>query len=112
MESLGERHPPEPRNVMLYDLLPHLLNGIALGLLFALLALGFMLIIGVMEVINLAHGSLFALGAYMGLVFMTPEGGLPFAFMEPYYALPAVLRYVIALVLGECLPRRRIRKGF
>ena len=52
---------------MLYDLLPHMVNGLALGLLFALLALGFMLIIGVMEVINLAHGSLFALGAYMGL---------------------------------------------
>jgi cell division protein FtsX len=33
-----------------YNLLPHLLNGLALGLLFALVALGFMLIIGVMEV--------------------------------------------------------------
>ena len=85
---------------MFYDLLPHLLNGIALGLLFALLALGFMLIVGVMEVINLAHGSLFALGAYMGLVFMAPDGGLDFAFMEPYYALPAVARYVVALLLG------------
>lgn len=85
---------------MFYDLLPHVLNGIALGLLFALLALGFMLIIGVMEVINLAHGSLFALGAYMALVLMAPEGGLPFAFMEPYYALPAVPRYVIALLIG------------
>jgi branched-subunit amino acid ABC-type transport system permease component len=59
-----------------------------------------MLIVGVMEVINLAHGSLFALGAYMGLVFMAPDGGLDFAFMEPYYALPAVARYVVALLLG------------
>src|SRR5215467_5541194 len=41
----------------LYNLLPHLLNGISLGLLFALVALGFMLIVGVMEVLNLAHGS-------------------------------------------------------
>ena len=32
---------------MFYDLIPHLINGVALGLLFALLALGFMLIIGV-----------------------------------------------------------------
>ena len=60
----------------LYNLLPHLLNGLALGLLFALVALGFMLIIGVMEVINLAHGSLFALGAYVAMVFMSPDGGL------------------------------------
>ena len=43
--------------------IPHLLNGLSLGLLFALIALGFMLIVGVMELINLAHGSLFALKA-------------------------------------------------
>ena len=48
----------------MFDLLPHLLNGLTLGLLFALIALGFMLIVGLMEQINLAHGSLFALGAY------------------------------------------------
>ncbi len=83
-----------------YELLPHILNGLALGLLFALLALGFMLIIGVMEVINLAHGSLFALGAYMALALMAPDGGLPFAFMQPYYELPAIPRYVIALIVG------------
>ena len=40
----------------LLNLLPHLLNGLTLGLLFALIALGFMLILGLMEQINLAHG--------------------------------------------------------
>ena len=49
-------------------MLPHLINGLALGILFGLLALGFMLIVGVMEVINLAHGSLFALGAYVAVL--------------------------------------------
>ncbi len=62
----------------LYNLLPHLLNGLALGLLFALVALGFMLIIGVMEVINLAHGSLFALGAYVAMVFIESRGRAQF----------------------------------
>src|SRR5207247_2402969 len=52
-----------PAMGLVTDLLPHLVNGVSLGLLFALIALGFMLILGVMEVINLAHGSLFALGA-------------------------------------------------
>jgi branched-subunit amino acid ABC-type transport system permease component len=42
---------------MILDLLPHLVNGLTLGLLFALIALGFMLILGLMEQINLAHGS-------------------------------------------------------
>ena len=86
-----------------YGLLPHILNGLALGLLFALLALGFMLIINVMEVINLAHGSLFGLGAYMALVFLARDGGLPYQFMEPYYALPAIPRYIIALIFGPLL---------
>jgi branched-subunit amino acid ABC-type transport system permease component len=81
-----------------YDLLPHLLNGLALGLLFALVALGFMLIIGVMEVINLAHGSLFALGAYVAMVFMSPEGGLKLGLLAGYYQLDAGWRLAVALV--------------
>jgi branched-subunit amino acid ABC-type transport system permease component len=56
---------------VLLNLLPHLLNGVSLGLLFALIALGFMLIVGVMEVINLAHGSLFALGAYAAIALIS-----------------------------------------
>lgn len=88
---------------MLYDLIPHLINGVALGLLFALLALGFMLIIGVMEVINLAHGSLFTIGAYGAVMMMTPDGGLPYEFMQPYYDLPDIPRYIIALVVGPLI---------
>ncbi len=57
----------------LQGLLPHVVNGLSLGLLFALIALGFMLIVGVMEVINLAHGSLFALGAYVALQMLGPS---------------------------------------
>lgn len=86
-----------------YEFLPHIVNGLALGLLFALVALGFMLIIGVMEVINLAHGSLFALGAYLAMAVIAPDGGLPFAFMEPWYALPAWPRYIIALIVAPLL---------
>jgi len=44
-----------------------LFNGLVLGLLFGVIALGFMLILGVMEVINFTHGALFAIGAYFAL---------------------------------------------
>src|ERR1051325_5161473 len=87
----------------LYNLLPHLLNGISLGLLFALVALGFMLIVGVMEVLNLAHGSLFALGAYVALVFILPPGALPFDFLQSYYALPLPWRFAVAVVAAPAL---------
>jgi len=85
---------------LLLNLLPHVMNGLSLGLLFALVALGFMLIIGVMEVINLAHGSLFALGAYVAIAFMSPEGGLQFAFLDGYFALPVAWRLAVALLLA------------
>ena len=44
-----------------------LFNGLVLGLLFGVIALGFMLILGVMEVINFSHGAFFAIGAYFAL---------------------------------------------
>jgi len=86
----------------LLDLLPHLLNGLTLGLLFALIALGFMLIVGVMEQINLAHGSLFALGAYAALVIIGPEN-LPEPMRAFWAAVPVGWRYVAALVFAPPL---------
>jgi branched-chain amino acid transport system permease protein len=79
------------------QLVPHLVNGIALGLLFALIALGFMLIVGVMETINLAHGSLFALGMYAALFFVSPKLGAFAGAQAAYMSLPVGTRYAIAL---------------
>ncbi|MDM0035444.1 branched-chain amino acid ABC transporter permease [Variovorax sp. J22P271] len=84
----------------LFQLLPHLVNGVTLGLLFALIALGFMLIVGVMETINLAHGSLFALGMYVALFIVAPRLGLFPETQAAYMALPIALRYLFALVLA------------
>jgi len=44
-----------------------LLNGISWSMILFLIASGFSLIVGVMGVLNLAHGALFVLGAYFGL---------------------------------------------
>lgn len=58
----------------LTELATHLLNGVVLGLLYALIALGFMLILGTMEVINFSHGVLFALGGYFAMVLQPHVG--------------------------------------
>jgi branched-chain amino acid transport system permease protein len=84
----------------LVNLLPHIANGISLGLLFALIALGFMLIVGVMETINLAHGSLFALGMYAAIFFIAPQLGFFPGAAQAYASLPAGVRYSIALLLA------------
>ena len=85
------------------SLLPHLVNGIALGLLFALIALGFMLIVGVMETINLAHGSLFALGMYVALFIASPRLGWFPELQAAYLSLPVGTRYAIALFLAPII---------
>ena len=84
----------------LLQILPHVVNGLTLGLLFALIALGFMLIVGVMEAINLAHGSLFALGMYVALFFITPKLGLFPELQAWYLGLPIGTRYGLALLLA------------
>ena len=43
-------------------------NGIVTGMILALVASGLTLIFGIMDVVNFAHGELFMLGAYIGVV--------------------------------------------
>ncbi len=47
---------------------PHLLNGLSFAALLFLLSSGFTLAFGLMKVVNIAHGSLFMLGAYVALM--------------------------------------------
>jgi branched-chain amino acid transport system permease protein len=51
---------------MLIDsILPHIINGLVLGMLYVVLAVGLSLILGVVGVVNFSHGVFFALGAYI-----------------------------------------------
>jgi branched-subunit amino acid ABC-type transport system permease component len=50
------------------------INGIVTGMILALVASGLTLIFGIMEVVNFAHGELFMLGAYVGVVVLASTG--------------------------------------
>jgi branched-subunit amino acid ABC-type transport system permease component len=50
------------------------LNGIVTGMILALIASGLTLIFGIMDVVNFAHGELFMLGAYVGVVILATTG--------------------------------------
>ena len=50
------------------------LNGIQLGMLLFLLAAGLTLIFGIMDLVNLAHGSLYMIGAYFAATFVGVTG--------------------------------------
>jgi len=48
-----------------------LTNGLAVGGIYALIALGYTMVYGVLKLINFAHGDLFTIGAYLGLTLLT-----------------------------------------
>jgi len=77
----------------LTEIATHLLNGVVLGLLYAVIALGFMLILGTMEIINFSHGVLFALGGYFALALSPWVGWLGALVLAP------LLVGVVGLVL-------------
>ena len=78
-------------------LLPALLNGIAMGAVYALVALGLTLIYGVLHIINFAHGSLLMLALYGAYFLYTLLG------IDPYLALPIVVPAMFAV--GYALQR-------
>jgi len=77
--------------------LPAMLNGIATGAVYALVALGLTLIYGVLHIVNFAHGSLLMLALY-GVYFLYTLFGI-----DPYLALPIVIPAMF--VLGYALQR-------
>jgi branched-chain amino acid transport system permease protein len=82
-------------------LLAQLLNGLQYGLLLFLISSGLTLIFGVMGVINLAHGSLFMIGAYLAYVVAGLTGSL-------WLALPAAIAG--GLLFGSCLEAALFRR--
>ncbi len=65
-------------------------NGISYGALLFLLASGLSLIFGVMRIVNLAHGSYFLLGGYVGLTTMWQTNSFPLAILSGALAVALI----------------------
>jgi branched-chain amino acid transport system permease protein len=50
--------------------LQQVINGLTLGSVYALIALGYSMVYGILELINFAHGEIYMLGAYLGIIFL------------------------------------------
>ncbi len=86
-----------------------LTNGLAVGGIYALIALGYTMVYGVMRLINFAHGDLFTIGAYLGLTLLTA-----FSLHEHLGALLgvivlAVMVMVLVAIVGALLERTAYR---
>src|SRR6266702_8873688 len=84
-----------------YDqILIQTLNGIVTGMILALIASGLTLIFGIMDVVNFAHGELFMLGAYIGVVVLATSGS---------FWLALVLATLVVAIIGAALQITTLR---
>ncbi|MGB7102443.1 MAG: branched-chain amino acid ABC transporter permease [Xanthobacteraceae bacterium] len=77
------------------------LNGVQLGMLLFLLAAGLTLVFGIMDLVNLAHGSLYMLGAYFAATFAILTGS---------FVAALILALVASLIVGMMLEVVAIRR--
>src|SRR6266704_4722675 len=84
-----------------YDqILIQTVNGIVTGMILALVASGLTLIFGIMDVVNFAHGELFMLGAYIGVVVLATSGS---------FWLALVLATLVVAIIGAALQLTTLR---
>lgn len=78
----------------LEQFLQQVVNGLSLGSIYALIALGYTMVYGIIKLINFAHGDIYMLGAYIGFAAVT-MGGLGFF---PALLIAMVLCAIIGIV--------------
>ncbi|MBI2528491.1 MAG: branched-chain amino acid ABC transporter permease [Candidatus Rokubacteria bacterium] len=91
-------------------------NGLSYGALLFLLASGLSLIFGVMRIVNLAHGSYFLLGGYVGLSTVWRTGSFPLALLAGGLAIAlvgvAMERLFLQRLHGQVLGQVLMTMGF
>ena len=60
----------------------YLVNGLSLGSVYALIALGYTMVYGIAKMLNFAHGDVIMIGAYVALITMKQAGLSPFTKYE------------------------------
>ena len=86
-----------------------LTNGLAVGGIYALIALGYTMVYGVLKLINFAHGDLFTIGAYLGLTLLTSYGLIDK--LGPFAGVLTLALMIMGLVaiIGAILERTAYR---
>lgn len=86
-----------------FVLAPQMINGLSIGVAVVLMALGLTIIFGLLDVINMAHGEFYAIGAYLAVALLGV--GLPF-----WWAL--LLTPLLMAVMGYATERGLIQRVF
>ncbi len=91
----------------MHELIQTIINGLTTGFLYALIALGYTMVYGVLKLLNFAHGDVYMIGAYIGYYVLQGFGG-PNAVSIPVPLLVAIMFVAAALgcgVLGVLIER-------
>ena len=88
--------------------LQQLVNGLTLGSLYAVLAIGLTLVFGVLNIINMAHGGIFMIGAFVGLFMVTVFDVNIFVALIVAMAVGAVLGYLLEFVALRPLRKKKV----
>lgn len=93
--------------------LQQLINGLTIGGIYALIALGYTMVYGVLKLINFAHGDLCILGAYIGLTALTAGtfGGLPHVVLLAVAFLIAIIVVAVAGIVLDRLAYKPLRNA-
>jgi branched-chain amino acid transport system permease protein len=86
-----------------------LINGLAVGSIYALIALGYTMVYGVLRLINFAHGDLFTYGAYLGMTLLVSLGLSDRLGLVGGLLVLAVLVMGLVAVVGVILERAAYR---
>ncbi len=89
------------------ELIQTIINGLTTGFLYALIALGYTMVYGVLKLLNFAHGDVYMIGAYIGYFVIQWFGG-PTSLSIPVPLLVAIMFVVAGLgtgVLGVLIER-------
>jgi branched-chain amino acid transport system permease protein len=85
-----------------------LVNALALGSIYAMIAVGLALIYGVLRVLHIAHAGIFTAGAYLGLYFYSLTGNLAVAILGAMIAAGVIGVAIERFVYRPMLPKPRI----
>jgi len=79
------------------EYIQQLVNGISLGSIYALIALGYTMVYGIVKLINFAHGDVFMIGAFVGFYSIT--------FFHLNFFLALVISMVVCAIIGVLIER-------
>ena len=80
-------------------LLQQIINGLALGAVYALIALGYTMVYGILEMINFAHGEIYMIGSYLGIILL----GLFISLLGPSATVLHLPLILVVVTLGAAV---------